>query len=112
MSEDVQHPTQWCQPMPYSETSEREMLHGNRPPNTAVDTFGEFQCPTRRDILANAWSWLTISILLLALYSAVVSGIFLGIAIARPRWGKRIGTNGHMSFSTATLLSALFSKTI
>jgi hypothetical protein len=112
MSEDVQHSSQSFQPIPYSETSEREMLHGNRPQNTAVDTFGEFQCPTRRDILANAWSWLTISILLLALYSAVFSGIFLGIAIARPRWGKRIGTNGHMSFSTATLLSALFSKTI
>ena len=111
-SEDGQHPSQSFQPIPYSETSEREMLHGNRSPNTAADTFGEFQCPTRRDILASAWSWLTISILLLALYSTVFSGIFLGIAMARPRWGKRIGTNGHMSFSTATLLSALFSKTI
>lgn len=112
MSEDGQHSSQSFRPIPYSETSEREMLHGNRSLNTAADTFGEFQCPTRGDILVNSWSWLTISILLLALYSTVFSGIFLGIAIARPRWGKRIGTNGHMSFSTATLLSALFSKTI
>lgn len=71
-----------------------------------------FECPTNRGILINSWSWLGISIFVRAVYSTVFSGIFLGIAMVKPRWGQSIGTNGHISFSTATLLSALFSKTI
>lgn len=69
-------------------------------------------CPTEGDILTSPWSWWTISILALAVYSTVFSGIFLGIAFAKPRWGERIGTNGHITFSNATLLSALLSKTV
>lgn len=69
-------------------------------------------CPTHGDVLTSPWSWFTISILALAVYSTVFSGIFLGIAFAKPRWGERIGTTGHISFANATLLSALLSKTI
>ena len=45
MSEDGQHFSQPLRPGPYSVISDREMLHGNRSPNPAVDTLGEFQCP-------------------------------------------------------------------
>jgi hypothetical protein len=69
-------------------------------------------CPTEGDVLTSPWSFLTVSILLLSIYSTILSGIFLGIALAKPRWGQRVGVRGHMSYSTATLLSALFSKTI
>ncbi|OAP61913.1 hypothetical protein AYL99_04116 [Fonsecaea erecta] len=69
-------------------------------------------CPTHGDILTSPWSWWTISILALAVYSTVFSGVFLGIAFAKPRWGQRIGTNGHLTFGNATLLSALLSKTV
>jgi hypothetical protein len=69
-------------------------------------------CPTHGDILTSPWSWWTISVLFLAVYATVFSGVFLGIAFAKPRWGQRIGTRGHITFPNATLLSALLSKTV
>ena len=72
----------------------------------------DFDCPTEKALVEKRWSWLAISVLTLAIYSSIFSAIFLGIALAKPRYGKKIGTQGYMSFSTASLLSALFSKTI
>ena len=69
-------------------------------------------CPTEGDVLTNPWSFMTVSILVLSIYSTIFSGVFLGIALAKPRWGERVGVQGRMSYPTATLLSALFSKTV
>jgi hypothetical protein len=77
-----------------------------------TETRFDENCPTHGDILTSPWSWWTISVLALAVYSTVFSAVFLGIAFAKPRWGERIGTNGHLSFANATLLSALMSKTV
>ncbi|OCT46448.1 hypothetical protein CLCR_01079 [Cladophialophora carrionii] len=79
-----------------------------------IHTHSHFDeiCPTHGDILTSPWSWWTISVLALAVYSTVFSGVFLGIAFAKPRWGESIGTSGHISFANATLLSALMSKTV
>jgi hypothetical protein len=79
---------------------------------THTNSTGGFDCPTQKDILDPKLSWLSISIVALAIYSTVFSGVYLGVAMWKPRWGQRIGTNGHISFSTASLLSALFAKTI
>lgn len=73
---------------------------------------GSLNCPTHKDILDPKMSWLSISIITLAIYSTVFSGLYLVIAMWKPRWGQNIGTTGHISFSTASLLSALFAKTI
>lgn len=69
-------------------------------------------CPTQGDLLKSQWTGLTTLIVLMSIYSTVFSSIFLGIAIARPRWGHRIGTRGAISYDTATLLNALISKTV
>ncbi|RMZ90471.1 hypothetical protein DV736_g2313, partial [Chaetothyriales sp. CBS 134916] len=69
-------------------------------------------CPTEGDILTSPWSWYAVPILIMSVYSSAFSAIFLGIAVAKPRWGERIGTNSSMTYATATLLSALFSKTV
>lgn len=69
-------------------------------------------CATTGDILIPPWSWVTIFICFLAFYSFCFSGVFLGIALAKPRWGRSIGEHGNLSYSTATLLSVLFSKTV
>ena len=69
-------------------------------------------CPTAGDLLKSQWTWFMTMIVVLTIYSTVFSGIFLGLAIAQPRWGHRIGTHGALSYDTATLLSALFSKTV
>lgn len=73
---------------------------------------GGLNCPTHKDILDPKMSWLSISIITLAIYSTVFSALYLVIAMWKPRWGQNIGTAGHISFSTASLLSALFAKTI
>lgn len=51
-------------------------------------------------------------IILLATYSTILSGVYVLIAFIRPRYGKYIGSNGHLAPSTANLLSALLAKTI
>lgn len=86
--------------------SDVDLLRSNRKGEIAVG------CPTEGDVLTSPWSVLTVTILLLAFYSTILSGIFFGIACAQPRWGLRIGTPGRISYRTATLLSALLSKTI
>ena len=75
---------------------------------------GPEACPTRGDVLKAEWGWFTYVLLALAIYSWVFSGIFLGIAVAKPRWGYRIGTSGRgsVSYDAATLLSALLSKLV
>lgn len=69
------------------------------------------RCPTHGKVLQRRLSWLSISILLLALYSTVVSGMYLVVAFVKPRFGTGIGDTG-LAPSTASLLSALFAKTI
>lgn len=49
---------------------------------------------------------------MLAVYSTILSGLYLGVAIRKPRYGKSIRTHGGLSPSTASLLSTLFAKTI
>lgn len=69
-------------------------------------------CPTEGDLLKTEWSLFTVIILVLAVFSWIFSAIFLGLGIARPRWGHRIGTQGRLSYDAATLLSALMSKLV
>ena len=57
-------------------------------------------------------SWISITILILSIYSTIFSGIYLVIALYRPRYGRHIYSNGSLTPSTASLLSALFAKTI
>jgi hypothetical protein len=90
----------------YVETPDTQALRGSR------IISGGLSCPTQRDILDSKMSWLSISILSLAVYSTVFSGLYLVVAMWKPRWGQNIGTQGHISFSTASLLSALFAKMI
>ena len=97
---------------PYLATSETDMLNETRGPHLTGPGVSAFECPTERAIVGERCSWLPVSILVLAIYSTIFSAVFLILAIARPRYGKRIGTQGHMSSSTASLLSALFSKTV
>ena len=90
----------------YVDTPDTQMLRNH------TGGTGGLGCPTDRDILDPKLSWLSISIIALAIYSTSFSAVYLAVAIWKPRWGQRIGTNGHISFSTASLLSALFAKTI
>lgn len=96
----------------YSPSSDREMLsppHSRHPSQLCLP---QFDCQTDGALIGKRWSWLSVTILVLAVYSTIMSAIFLVIALIRPRWGRKIGTDGNMTFSTASLLSAAFAKTI
>lgn len=57
-------------------------------------------------------SWMSVWLIIMAVYSTIMSGIWLAVAIIEPRWGSTVSTNGPISLSTASLLTAIFAKTI
>jgi hypothetical protein len=69
-------------------------------------------CPTQESFYHGRFNWLALSILVLAIFSTAFSGIFLGISIAAPRWGRSIHTGGSLSPSTANVLVQIFAKLI
>ncbi|EAW11673.1 uncharacterized protein ACLA_093720 [Aspergillus clavatus NRRL 1] len=69
-------------------------------------------CPTHQGVVQKRLSWVPITIFVLAVYATIFSGIYLVLALVKPRYGKRIGEDGGLAPSTANLLSALFAKTI
>ncbi|KAI9933750.1 hypothetical protein ASPWEDRAFT_168024 [Aspergillus wentii DTO 134E9] len=73
---------------------------------------GGVKCPTQSNIFHRRFSWVPITILVLAIYATIFAGIYLVIALLKPRWGKHVGGDGGLAPSTANLLSALFAKTI
>ncbi|KAI9838452.1 MAG: hypothetical protein M1837_002474 [Sclerophora amabilis] len=71
-----------------------------------------FDCRSKHTILGSRTHWLSLAILFLAFYSTIFSGIYLGIALRKPRYGKLIHAKGNLSPENASLLSALIAKTI
>ena len=57
-------------------------------------------------------NWLSVTILILAIYSSTFSCIWLLLAAIKPRYGQLITTNGRLPYSTASLLFAFFAKSI
>ncbi|KAL8650605.1 MAG: hypothetical protein Q9210_003727 [Variospora velana] len=57
-------------------------------------------------------NWLAISILALSVYSTLLSGLWLGVAIAKPRFGHGISPMGRIPPPTASILAAAIAKSI
>ena len=56
--------------------------------------------------------WLSTTILVLAVYSTVGSGLWLAVALIRPRWGRTVTPTGKVPPATASLLCAALAKSI
>lgn len=69
-------------------------------------------CPSKRNIYEGRGNWLSVTIMILAMYSTIFSSIWLIIAIFKPRYGRNIKSTGSLTPSTASLLCAFFAKTI
>lgn len=69
-------------------------------------------CASRQDIHEKRTSWLSMTIFVLSVYSTVMSGLWLVVAIMQPRWGHKIASNRPMTPSNGTLVAALIAKTI
>ncbi|KAJ5160407.1 uncharacterized protein N7482_007411, partial [Penicillium canariense] len=68
-------------------------------------------CPSRVTVLQKRFSWVPVTIFVLAFYATVFSGVYLAIAIRKPRWNN-VSSDGSLAPSTASLLCAFFAKTI
>jgi hypothetical protein len=98
---------------PYPEPSEPSPLQYQTSRTTLLPHSPEYiKCPTHQGIAQKRLSWVPITILVLAIYSTIFSGIYLVLALVKPRYGKKVGEDGGLAPSTASLLSALFAKTI
>lgn len=69
-------------------------------------------CKTKRKLHHGKGNWLAISVLALSVYSTLLSGLWLGVGIAKPRFGYRISNTGSLPPATASLVSAAIAKTI
>ncbi|KAK2809463.1 hypothetical protein FQN50_003731 [Emmonsiellopsis sp. PD_5] len=74
--------------------------------------YDPLNCPSAGNIRHKRMSWLSVTILTLAFYSTALSGLYMIVAFVKPRYGRRIGHDGGIAPDTASLLSALFAKTV
>ena len=69
-------------------------------------------CRSRRPVRQRRQRCLSVSILVLSIYSTVLSGFRLVIAIKRPKYGNAISPTGILSGPQASLLCAALAKSI
>ncbi|GAB0132925.1 hypothetical protein EsDP_00001346 [Epichloe bromicola] len=76
--------------------------------------FGEppSYCWSKKDVQQKKSEYIPRVIFALSIYSTVMSGMWLVVSILQPRYGHGISSQGKLQPSTATLLTALFAKTI
>jgi hypothetical protein len=89
-------------------------VEGDGPDDAMLTLLGLLMpgCTTKQDIHTGRGNWLSISTLILSIYSTVFSGIWLIVSVIQPRWGRAIHSGGSLSPSTASTLFALLAKTI
>ncbi|KAI4197897.1 MAG: hypothetical protein LQ350_005656 [Teloschistes chrysophthalmus] len=89
---------------PFRADSETESLRKQAPAPT-------FSCRTKK-VQYSKGNWLAVSVLILSFYSTALSGVWLGAAIAKPRFGHAITTTGKIQPATASLLATGIAKSI
>jgi len=70
------------------------------------------QCPTERPFYQSRFTWVSITIVIICLFSTVFSGIFLGLALKSPRYGRSISSQGSFKPADAILLTSVMAKLI
>jgi hypothetical protein len=72
------------------------------------------ECQTRRDFYQSSFSWLNATIIFTCVLSTVLSGIYLGLALAAPRYGRFVSTSDGAKVrpATAILWTSIIAKLI
>lgn len=70
------------------------------------------ECPTNKDFYQSRFTWVSITIVAICLYSTIFSGIFLGLALNKPRYGRLISSQGSFKPADAILLTSILAKLI
>jgi hypothetical protein len=78
----------------YIHASDTDNLRGGAAPSIKSAYENDFrpvhECPTTRDFYHSRFTWLNLSVIVICLFSVVFSGLFLGLAIRAPHYGRRI----------------------
>ena len=91
----------------FTADSDRDPLRKASPPPEA-----DFECRMKRRPESGRGSCLAVSVLILSVYSTVFSGIWLLVAIIKPRYGHEVSTTRGLPITTASPLYAAFAKSI
>ncbi|KAL4906011.1 hypothetical protein BDW74DRAFT_167622 [Aspergillus multicolor] len=95
-----------------SESSKHPLLHPADPSMASPSGHSHnAACPTKKKIVQGRNSWIPMTLIILACYSTLFSGIFVVVAIQEPRYGRLIGQNGSLTLSTANNIGMLIAKT-
>ena len=70
------------------------------------------ECPTAKDFYISRFSWISVTVIVICLFSTVFSAIFLGLAWKGPRYGRSITSQGSFKPSDAILLTQVMAKLI
>jgi hypothetical protein len=77
------------------------------------DSFApEHHCQSSTNIKGKRFTWLSVTIFVLAIYSTAMSLVFFALAAKGQRYGEKIRTGGSLTISGATVLTTFFAKTI
>lgn len=73
----------------------------------------DFACKSKEMVETKKTSWLSMTVIILAIYCTTGSALWLGVAVAKPRWGRRItANNGYLTPASASLICAALAKSI
>ena len=92
----------------FGASSEVEGLRPQAPPGNSRD----FSCKSKKPIELGRGTWLAVTILMLSIYSTVLSGIWVMLAIKKLRYGHTITATGKLSPNTASVIFTAFAKSI
>lgn len=97
------------------EDPEASLLRKHRSVSTFHSTYGDFaahhKCESVKGVKGSRRSWSSIITIILSVYSTLLSGTFVAVALIGPDY-KAITTNGKLTPSSSTLISAILAKTI
>ncbi|ORX99294.1 hypothetical protein BCR34DRAFT_606666 [Clohesyomyces aquaticus] len=99
----------------YLQSSDTERLRKGAPSLRSAyesDFRPTTECPTAKDFYQSRFSWLSITIIILCLFSTVFSAIFLGLAWNGPRYGRHITSHGPLTPAGAIILTSVMAKLI
>ncbi|KAL8668020.1 MAG: hypothetical protein Q9168_007108 [Polycauliona sp. 1 TL-2023] len=99
---------------PFHADSETASLQKTTTHAPTVQSFEPLEpwCKTKRKLHHGKGNWLAISVLVLSVYSTALSGLWLGTAIAKPRFGHKITSTSSLPPATASLVAAAIAKSI
>ena len=93
---------------PFGASSEVEGLRQPAPAGNSRD----FACKSKKPIELGRGSWLAVTILMLSIYSTVMSGMWLMLAIKKARYDHDFITTGRLSPNTLSVIFTAVAKSI